>query len=41
MSAFTHPEPHRRPRLALIFASMATLSVIATISLLVAAVVVH
>ena len=40
MSALTHQES-RRPRLAFIFASMATLSIIATISLLVAAVVVH
>ena len=41
MSVLTHQEPRRRPKLALIFASLATLSVIATISLLVAAVVVH
>jgi hypothetical protein len=41
MSTLTHQEPRRRSRLVLIFASMATLSVIATISLLVAAVVVH
>ena len=40
MSALTHQEP-RRPRLALIFGGMATLSIIATISLLVAAVIVH
>jgi hypothetical protein len=41
MSARTRHEPGRHPRLALIFAGMATLSVIATISLLVAAVVVQ
>jgi hypothetical protein len=41
MSTLTHPEPRRRPRLVLILASVAMLSVIATISLLVAAVVVH
>ena len=41
MSPLTHHEPRRHPRLALIFAGMATLSVIATISLLVAAVVVQ
>jgi hypothetical protein len=41
MSALTHQEPRHRPRFVLIFAGMATLSIIATISLLVAAVVVH
>jgi hypothetical protein len=41
MSALTHAQPRRRLRLALIFAGMATLSIIATVSLLVAAVVVH
>jgi hypothetical protein len=41
MSAVTHAQPRRRLRLALIFAGMATLSIIATVSLLVAAVVVH
>jgi hypothetical protein len=41
MSAVTHQEQRRHPRLALIFGGMATLSIIATISLLVAAVVVH
>ena len=40
MSAVTHTQA-RRPRLALIFAGMATMSIIATVSLLVAAVVVH
>jgi hypothetical protein len=41
MSTLTHQEPRHRPKLAFIFAGMATLSVIATISLLVAAVVIH
>ena len=40
MSALTHHEPRRRTRLALILTGMATLSIIATISLLVAAVVI-
>ena len=41
MSALTEQGQRHRPRLAVIFASMAALSIVATISLLVAAVVVH
>jgi hypothetical protein len=41
MSALTQQEQRHRPWLAVILAGMATLSIVATISLLVAAVVVH
>ena len=41
MSALTHPQTGRRPKPIFIFAGLAVLSLIATFSLLVAAVVIH
>jgi len=41
MSSVSDTQTRRRPRLGLIFAGMAATSVIATFSLLVAAVVIH